>query len=124
VYSPLLQPRYRPHFRRPIFPQRARFWVPSVHALAVWVREDLVSLSGDPVASETDIVALIWHGTPSDVNTNPFEVITGISTDGAGHTDFQLNNSGLALFDPITFLLVKAGSPDRFGVRTIIPSYE
>jgi hypothetical protein len=124
VYSPLLQPRYRPHFQRPVFPQRQRFWLTSAHTLAVWVREDLVSLSGAVVASETDIQALIWHGTPSDLNVNPFEVITGITTDGAGHTDFQISNSGLALFDPITFLLIKAGSPDRFGVRTIIPSYE
>lgn len=118
------QPQYRRHFQPPAFPPRQRFWLPSAHALQVWVRQDVVALNGAAVISEAGLIALIWHGTPSTVNATPFEVISGISTDGVGHTDFQVSNSGLSLFDPITYLLVKAGSPNRYGVRTIIPSYE
>lgn len=114
----------RPHFAKPEFPQQPRFWRATAHTLQVWVRDDLVSLGGAAVASESGLSALVWHGTPSSVNATPFEVITGISTNGAGHTDWQISASGLALFDPITFLYVKPGSPNRFGARTIIPSYE
>lgn len=95
-----------------------------MHALEVWVREDLIDLGGVAAADEVDLEALIWHGIPSSLNAPPFETATSVSTDGVGHCAFQISATGLALFDPITILFVKPGSPNRFGVRTIIPSYE
>jgi hypothetical protein len=122
-----IESRHRRHFRQePMFVPR-RDWVPTEHALQVWVRDDLTALAGTAVATETDITALIWHGVPSDLNAAPFEVITGISTDGSGHTEFQIDSTGLAIFDPITFMYVKPnGDPinTRFGARTIIPDYD
>jgi len=121
------EPRYRYHFRREPMVLPARRWLTSAHTLQVWVRDDVVNLAGAAVASETDLIALVWHGIPSDLNSAPFEVITGISTDGSGHTDWQISNTGLAIFDPITFMYVKPGATaveTRFGARTIIPSYE
>lgn len=122
-----IEPRYRYHFRRPVMVLPRQRWLTSAHTLQVWVRDDVVSLAGIAVAGETNVSALVWHGIPSSLNATPFEVITGISFDGSGHTDWQISNSGLAIFDPITFLYVKPGAtaPDtRFGARTIIPSYE
>jgi hypothetical protein len=109
------------------FPRQPRFWRATAHTLAVWVREDMVTLAGGAVPNVSSLQALIWHGVPSSVNATPFEVITGISI-VAGHTDFQISATGLAIFDPITFQLVEQGvSPatnTRFSARTIIPSYE
>lgn len=123
----LLESRHRYHFRREPFPLPARRWVTSAHTLQVWVRDDVVNLAGALVTSESGLIALVWHGIPSALNATPFEVISGISTDGSGHTDWQISNSGLAIFDPITFMYVKPGATavqTRFGARTIIPSYE
>lgn len=92
----------------------------------MWVREDLATLAGAAVADATNLTALIWHGVPSDVNANPFEPITGIAI-SAGHMDFQISATGLALFDPITYQLIGPdGNPllTRYAIRTIIPSYE
>lgn len=118
---------YRPLFSRPQVYRQPRRWVPSVHTMAVWVREDLTTLAGVAVADISGLQALIWHGVPSNVNSTPFEVITGIAIAG-GHTDFQISATGLALFDPITYQLVEPGVlpqiNTRFACRTIIPSYE
>lgn len=119
-------PGYRPLFQRPQVYRQRRRWVPSAHTLAVWVRQDLTTLAGAAVADGTNFEALVWHGVPSSLNANPYEVITGI-TIAAGHTDFQISATGLALFDPITFKLVGPNASPiltRFAARTIIPSYE
>lgn len=100
--------------------------MPTAYALQVWVREDLATLAGVAVADATDLEALIWHGVPSSANANPFEVISGIAIT-AGHTDFPISATGLALFDPITYKLIGPnGNPvlTRYAIRTIIPSYE
>lgn len=117
----------RPHFGRPQTYRPFRKWVPTAHVLAVWVREDWTTLSGGAVADVSNLQALIWHGVPGSLNANPFEVISGISM-VAGHTDFTISATGLAIFDPVTVTLVEPGVSDplltRFGIRTIIPSYE
>ncbi len=113
-------------FARPQVYRPFRRWVPTAHTLAVWVREDWTTLAGAAVPNVSGLEALIWHGVPGSVNATPFEVITGVNM-VAGHTDFQISATGLAIFDPITVSLVEPGvSPllTRFGIRVIIPSYE
>lgn len=118
---------YRPLFQRPQYHIRyRRRFIPTAHTLQVWVRQDLATLAGAAVADGTGFQALIWHGVPSSSNANPFEVISGIAIT-AGHTDFQISATGLALFDPITFQLIGPNASPiltRFAARTIIPSYE
>jgi hypothetical protein len=113
-------------FRRPqVYRQPAR-WIPSFRTLRVWVREDLATLAGAAVADGTGFEALVWHGVPSSLNAAPFQVVTGIAI-AAGHTDFEISATGLALFDPITYQLIGPNASPiltRFAARTIIPSYE
>lgn len=94
--------------------------------MRVWVRQDLTTLAGAAVADGTGFEALVWHGVPSSLNATPFQVVTGIAIT-AGHTDFEISATGLALFDPITFQLIGPNASPiltRFAARTIIPSYE
>lgn len=111
---------------RPKVYRQPRRWLPTAHTLAVWVREDLTTLAGAAVADATGLEALVWHGVPSSLNSTPFEVITGIAI-SAGHTNFQISATGLALFDPISYQLIGPNANPlltRFAMRTIIPSYE
>lgn len=117
---------HRPLFQRPQVYRQRRRWIPSAYTLSVWVRDDLTALAGTAVADAIGLEALIWHGVPSSLNANPFEVISDVAI-AAGHTDFQISATGLALFDPITYQLIGPdGNPllTRYAIRTIIPSYE
>ena len=117
---------YRPLFQRPQVYQPRRRFLPSFRTMRVWVRQDLATLAGAAVTDGTGYEALVWHGVPSSSNATPFQVVTGIAIT-AGHMDFEISASGLALFDPITYQLIGPNASPiltRFAARTIIPSYE
>lgn len=119
----------RPLFQRPQIPHaalhRAR-WLGGTADLRATIRNTAISLSGGVVTNVTGLLALVWHGVPSDMNAVPAEVVTGVEIDGAGLYEFEIDASSLQLGDPVTYVLVEQGQPPtttRHAIRTEVPHY-
>lgn len=90
----------------------------------VYVRERMIDLGGTAVANQTGIVAALFHDIPTLAAPAPTQLLTGLTTDASGNTNWQINRGALAIGAPVWVVAFKDGTPARGTCKKVTPVYE
>lgn len=92
----------------------------------VFIRDRLINKGGTAQTSQTGLTVSVWRaaGGPTAAAPNPDQVIEGVTTDGSGNLNVQINRGALAINGKVWVMIHKAGSPDKATARRVTPVYE